>query len=106
MATLSAVGRVFRLAKFSAFGYKGVGKTFASGDLKHLMTIQPTPDSDKPGSKLIGWVVFGSIAVGVVATIGGIAALAADTSDYMGGGMLMFAAACSFGLLANALLRR
>ncbi|WP_146595539.1 hypothetical protein [Novipirellula galeiformis] len=69
------------------------------------MATSPKNEPDKPGSKLIGCAVLASIAVGVIATIGGVAAMA-NANDYTGGGILMFAAACSFGLLANALLRR
>tara|TARA_R110002167_G_scaffold121875_2_gene300292 strand:- start:15 stop:224 length:210 start_codon:yes stop_codon:yes gene_type:complete len=69
------------------------------------MATAPKQEPDKPGTKLIGCAVFALIAVGVIATIGGVAAMA-DANDYTGGGILLFAAACSFGFLANALLRR
>ena len=45
------------------------------------------------------------MVVGVIATIGGVVAMA-NANDYVGGGTLLFAAACSFGMLANAMLRR
>ena len=52
---------------------------------------------------LIGLSAIGLAAVGVVGAVAGVAALLSN--DFAGGGLLLIAAALSFGLMAGAVLK-
>ncbi|SMP70796.1 hypothetical protein SAMN06265222_113128 [Neorhodopirellula lusitana] len=67
------------------------------------MNATPPAPNDDPSSKLVGCALLASCLVGLIAAVGGFAAILAQ--DYVGGGTLLFASAVSFGMLLNALLR-
>ena len=54
--------------------------------------------SQKTGATLIGFAVFGLFVVGVTALIGGALAIA-NGNEYIGAGVLLLAAASSFGVI-------
>ena len=57
-----------------------------------------------PGSGLVGLALFSLCVVGLLCTTAACYALA--TPDFVGAGVLGIAAALSFGLLLNAIIRR
>ncbi len=67
---------------------------------------KPDPRSpDKPATQLIGCAVFALIAIGTTAAVSGVVAILGD-ENFTGAGVLLFAAAASFGMLLNSVLRR
>ena len=59
-------------------------------------------DNRKAGM-VVGWAVYGSIAIGVLSILGGFLVFFADQQAF---GLCMIAGALAFGLLANASLRQ
>ena len=60
---------------------------------------------DKPATQLIGCAVVALIAIGATSAVSGVLAILGD-ENFIGAGVLLFAAAASFGMLLNSVLRR
>lgn len=65
--------------------------------------VNDTKNSPPPLSGLIGFAILALCIVGLLAVV--LAFLAAGRNDYMGSGVLLVAAALSFGLLLNGVVR-
>jgi hypothetical protein len=60
--------------------------------------------NDPPGSGMVGFAIIGLNTVGIASSVGALMAVFND-NNFVGAGVLAIAAALSYGLLLNSLVR-